>query len=109
MRRDLTSGVLVIAMLAAMGAVGGAQDQPPAASVDWRQWDEGPEGFLLTKDEAKEWKAITTEAEAKRSSSCSGRAETRTRTSPSTPSGLSSMRSSAMPTPTSRTRASGAR
>lgn len=65
MRRDLTSGVLVIVMLAAMVVVGGAQDQSPAASSDWRAWDEGPEGFLLTKDEAKEWKAITTEAQAK--------------------------------------------
>jgi GWxTD domain-containing protein len=65
MRRDLTSGVLVIAVLAAMVVVGGAQDQSPAASSDWRAWDEGPEGFLLTKDEAKEWKAITTEAQAK--------------------------------------------
>jgi len=66
MRRHLIPGSLVIAMLAAMVAVGAAQDQPPAAASDWRQWDQGPEGFLLTKDEAKEWKTITTESAAKR-------------------------------------------
>jgi len=65
MRRHLIRGSLVIAMLAAMVAVGMAQDQPPAAAFDWRTWDQGPEGFLLTRDEAKEWKAITTEAQAK--------------------------------------------
>jgi GWxTD domain-containing protein len=66
MRRHLTSLSLVIAMLAAVVVAGVAQDQPPAASADWRTWADGPEGFLLTKDEAKEWKAISSEAQAKR-------------------------------------------
>jgi GWxTD domain-containing protein len=72
MRRDLTSALLVVVMLLSLAAVAVAQDhparassEPAAAAVDWKQWDEGPEGFLLTKDEAKEWKTITTEAQAK--------------------------------------------
>ncbi len=30
----------------------------------YADWDEGPEGFLLTKKEKKEWKKITTDAAA---------------------------------------------
>lgn len=44
-----------------MAAVAGQAD----ATVDWLSWDEGPAGFLMTKDEIKEWKKITTEARAK--------------------------------------------
>jgi len=35
-------------------------------SADLADWDKGPEGFLLTKKEKKEWAKITTDAEAKR-------------------------------------------
>ena len=73
MRKSLTSAFLVVAALAAMAAVVTAQEEaaaPPAeqaaAAFDWRTWADGPEGFLLTKDELKEWKAITSEAAAKR-------------------------------------------
>jgi GWxTD domain-containing protein len=66
--------VLIPCFLVAIGvaSVGLAQDEPAtttgkaAAASDWRNWDEGPAGFLLTKDEEKEWKQITTEAEARR-------------------------------------------
>jgi GWxTD domain-containing protein len=35
-------------------------------SGDYADWAEGPEGFLLTKKEKKEWAKITTDAEANR-------------------------------------------
>jgi GWxTD domain-containing protein len=35
-------------------------------SPDYASWDEGPEGFLLTKKEKKEWDKISTDAEAER-------------------------------------------
>ena len=72
MRRFLIPGSVVVVMVLALAAVATAQDHParassePAATAfDWRTWADGPEGFLLTKDELKEWKTITTEAQAK--------------------------------------------
>ncbi len=35
-------------------------------SGDFADWDEGPEGFLLTKKEKKEWTKITTDSEAEK-------------------------------------------
>jgi GWxTD domain-containing protein len=35
-------------------------------SGDFADWDEGPEGFLLTKKEKKEWAKITTDSEAEK-------------------------------------------
>ena len=35
-------------------------------SGDYAEWADGPEGFLLTKKEKKEWAKITTDSEAKR-------------------------------------------
>jgi GWxTD domain-containing protein len=73
MRRHLIPCSLAIVGVAMMAVVAAAQQgspHPPSEQApvvfDWRTWDEGPEGYLLTKDEAKEWKTITTEAAAKR-------------------------------------------
>jgi GWxTD domain-containing protein len=57
-----TSVLLVLAVVP--GAM--AQDEPePAATENILEWDESPAGFLLTKDEQKEWKKVATEAEAR--------------------------------------------
>lgn len=67
MRRVLIPCFLVAISLASVAL---AQDDlattsgEATAASDWRAWDEGPAGFLLTKDEKKEWKKITNEAEA---------------------------------------------
>ena len=43
-----------------------AQDEPELAETEnILEWDESPAGFLMTKDEEKEWKKISTEAEAR--------------------------------------------
>ena len=70
MRKSRISFALVMIGLVSMAGTGSAQDElatapgEAAAAFDWRTWDEGPEGFLLTKEEAKEWKQITNEADA---------------------------------------------
>jgi GWxTD domain-containing protein len=71
-RKALISLTLVALGLTMAVAIVGAQDTPATTpgettpAFDWRKWNEGPEGFLLTKDEKKEWKQITNEADAKR-------------------------------------------
>ena len=67
MRRAVIVAMVVVLGLPCFAA---AQDEAAASAgeaagdLDWRTWDEGPAGFLLTKDEKKEWKKIGTEAEA---------------------------------------------
>ncbi len=57
-------GSLILALTVVPGAM--AQDEPaPAEAENLIEWNESPAGFLMTKDEAKEWKKITTEAEAR--------------------------------------------
>ena len=61
--RSLT--IIASLILALVGTCGlQAQDEPVDAE-SLLEWDESPAGYLLTKDEAKEWKTISTEAEAK--------------------------------------------
>ena len=57
--------IIASLILAFVGTCGlQAQDEPVEAE-SLLEWDESPAGYLLTKDEVKEWKTITTEAEAK--------------------------------------------
>lgn len=59
----------VLSLILALGAAPAlsAQDEAaPAEAENLLDWDESPAGFLMTKDEKKEWKKVTTEAEAKR-------------------------------------------
>ena len=57
-------GSLILALSVVPGAF--AQDDPaPAEAESLLDWDESPAGFLLTKDEQKEWKTVTTEAAAR--------------------------------------------
>lgn len=61
------SFVIVASLMLALFAVSGAVAEE-GASIDGDnllEWDEGPAGFLMTKDEKKEWKKISTEAQAK--------------------------------------------
>lgn len=53
---------LVLALVTTPGIM--AQDEP-AETENLLEWDKSPAGFLLTKDEQKEWKNISTEAEAR--------------------------------------------
>ena len=54
--------VLVCCALAmCMASLAGAQ-----LSEEYAEWADGPEGYLLTKKEKKEWEAITSDAEAER-------------------------------------------
>lgn len=60
--------VTVVGLMLALGVVPwvGAQDEPePAGTTSLLEWDESPAGFLMTKDEEKAWKKVTTEAQAK--------------------------------------------
>jgi GWxTD domain-containing protein len=72
MRRNLIAYSVIAAFLASCAVVAVAQDEmaagPGTAEVewDWQAWDESPAGFLLTKTEKKEWKKITSEAQAER-------------------------------------------
>ena len=55
-------------LIVALAVIPGAVAQDAAASPEPEsllEWDKGPAGFLLTKDEEKEWKKVSTEAEAK--------------------------------------------
>ncbi len=54
------AAVVLTALLVVMAASAGAQLSPDLAA-----WADGPEGFLLTKKEQKEWQAITTDAAAR--------------------------------------------
>jgi len=57
-------GSLILALTVVPGSM--AQDEPaPAEAENLLEWDESPAGFLLTKDEEKEWKTISTETEAR--------------------------------------------
>ena len=53
-----------IALAIAPGVM--AQDEPELAETEnILEWNKSPAGFLLTKDEQKEWKTLSTEAEAR--------------------------------------------
>lgn len=71
MSKNLISRLLIVAVVASAGGVAVAQDELAAgateavAAVDWLNWDQGPAGFLMTKDDEKEWKKISSEAEAR--------------------------------------------
>jgi len=55
---------LILALVVTPGAF--AQEDSAAAEPEsLLEWDQGPAGFLMTKDEQKEWKKVTTEAEAR--------------------------------------------
>ena len=57
-------GSLILALAVVPGTM--AQDEPaPAEAESLLEWDKSPAGYLLTKDEQKEWKKISTEAEAR--------------------------------------------
>jgi GWxTD domain-containing protein len=72
MPRNLIAYSVVTVLLASCSIVAMAQDEmaagPGTAETEWnwQVWDESPAGFLLTKQEKKEWKKITTEAQAAR-------------------------------------------
>ncbi|MDX2437769.1 MAG: GWxTD domain-containing protein [Acidobacteriota bacterium] len=62
MRRTILHPVFVAAVAVFLcAAVAHAQLSP-----EYADWADGPAGFLLTKKEQKEWKSITTDAEAKK-------------------------------------------
>ena len=71
MRRVLIAIPISIFLVATGATVAVGQEEMVAgagqatAAVDWLQWELGPAGFLMTKDEEKEWKKITSEAQAK--------------------------------------------
>ncbi len=71
MRRRFIAVPLFIFLVAAVATVAVGQEEMVAsagqatATVDWLKWDLGPAGFLMTKDDKKEWKKITSEAQAK--------------------------------------------
>ena len=57
-------GSLILALAVVPGTM--AQDDPaPAEAMSLLEWDKSPAGYLLTKDEKKEWNTISTEAEAR--------------------------------------------
>lgn len=53
--------IVLSAVLAGLSASAFAELGP-----EWAGWADGPEGFLLTKKEEKEWKGVTSGAEAER-------------------------------------------
>jgi GWxTD domain-containing protein len=63
---------LAIGLIAMPAIVAVAQEEMAAgageakAAVDYLNWDQGPAGFLMTKDDQKAWKDIGSEADAKR-------------------------------------------
>ena len=63
MRAVLTSITVAFLLLVVPAAPASAQQESAAdagvAVTDPLEWDEGPAGFLLTKDEKKDWKKIT--------------------------------------------------
>jgi GWxTD domain-containing protein len=61
MRRQRLVILIYLALSVFLAPIADAQ-----LSSDFAGWDKGPEGFLLTKKEKKEWAKITTDAEAKR-------------------------------------------
>ncbi len=70
MRINLFVFAMIIAVFASFATTATAQEEmaagrtAAAAASDPLHWDEGPAGFLMTKDDTKEWKKITTEAKA---------------------------------------------
>jgi len=58
--------VAVASLILALSVVPGvfAEEGAPAEAESFLEWDESPAGFLMTKDEKKAWKKITTEAQA---------------------------------------------
>jgi len=61
--RFLIATGLILALCTVPGVF--AQEGGAAETENLLEWDESPAGYLLTKDEKKEWKKITTEAQAK--------------------------------------------
>ena len=61
-RSLIVVGSLILALSVVPGVV--AQEEP-AEAESLLEWDESPAGYLLTKDEQKEWKKVSTEAEAR--------------------------------------------
>ena len=70
MRKNLVHVTAIIIVLATWATTATAQEgmtsgrTAAAAVVDPLQFDESPAGFLMTKGDTKEWKNITTEAQA---------------------------------------------
>jgi len=70
MRKNLIHLTVIIVVLASCATPATAQEEMAAgrtaatAASDPLHWDEGPAGFLMTKDDIKQWKKITTEAQA---------------------------------------------
>jgi GWxTD domain-containing protein len=62
MRSRSLVALLILTLFAIPVAL--AQDSAPSETESLLEWDESPAGFLLTKDEKKEWKKITTEDQA---------------------------------------------
>jgi GWxTD domain-containing protein len=60
MRASRRQSLFVFAAVFLMAAVAHGQ-----LSQEYADWADGPAGFLLTKDEQKEWESITTDAAAK--------------------------------------------
>ncbi len=59
---------IVTSVILALAVVPGAmaQDEPELVETEnVLAWDESPAGYLMTKDEQKEWKQLSTEAEAR--------------------------------------------
>ena len=55
---------VLLALAVTPGAM--AQDEPELAETEnILEWDKSPAGFLMTKDEQKEWKTISSETEAR--------------------------------------------
>jgi GWxTD domain-containing protein len=70
MRKNLTIMAVIAIVFASCAVPVVAQDElasgtaEAVAAVDSLRWDEGPAGFLMTKGDKKEWKKITSEAQA---------------------------------------------
>ncbi len=58
----IITATLILTLVVAPGIM--AQDDA-VETESLLEWDKSPAGFLLTKDEAKEWKKISTEAQAR--------------------------------------------
>ena len=59
--------VIIASLIFALSVVPSvlAEDGSSAEAENLLEWDKSPAGYLLTKDEKKEWKSISTEAQAK--------------------------------------------
>ena len=58
--------IITLSLILALVGVSGVLAQDESAEVEsLLEWDKSPAGYLLTKDEEKDWKEVSTEAEAK--------------------------------------------